>query len=447
MTGSTRPVGRMTCSTMTPPDCRSSVRTGRRADEEDLLDPLLPLHEVQRPVVERGRKAEPVLDQHFLARAIPRVHPTHLRDGLVALVHDDHRVLGKVVEQGRRRLARCAAGQMPRVVLDPVAVADLLHHLQVEHCPLMEPLGFQDLAAALQLGEPLGQLGPDGLDGLHPPGARRHEVRLRIDRSTLVPLDLPARERVEGHELVHLVAEEPDAQPKLLVGREHLDDVPADPERAARELVVVPLVLDLHQLAQDLVPLNPLSALERQDERVVRLRGSQAVDARHAGDDDDIVPLEKGPRRGQPQPVDLVVDDGFLLDVGVRRRHVRFGLVVVVVADEELHGIPRKESTELLIQLRRERLVVHHHQRGPIHAREDLRHREGLAGPGDTEQDLGPVAARKPFDQLRNGRGLVTPKLEVAFELERRGRRNRRILSSSHLVCISVADAAQGVAA
>ncbi len=185
-------------------------------------------------------------------------------------------------------------------------------------------------------------------------------------------------------------------------------------------------VLNLHQLAQDLVPLNPLSALERQDERVVRFRGSQAVDARHAGDDDDIAPLEKGPRRGQPQPVDLVVDDGFLLDVGVRRRHVRFGLVVVVVADEELHGIPRKESTELLIQLRRERLVVHHHQRGPIHAREDLRHREGLAGPGDTEQDLGPVAALKPFDQLRNGRGLVTPKLEVAFELERRGRRNRR---------------------
>ena len=88
-------------------------------------DALLPLLEVQRPVVERRRQPEAVRDQHFLARPVAVVHAADLRHGLVALVDDDQRVVGQVVEQRRRRLARRAAGQVPRVVLDAVAVADL----------------------------------------------------------------------------------------------------------------------------------------------------------------------------------------------------------------------------------------------------------------------------------------------------------------------------------
>jgi hypothetical protein len=43
------------------------------------------------------------------------------------------------------------------------------------------------------------------------------------------------------------------------------------------------------------------------------------------------------------QPVDLVVDRGVLLDVGVARRDVGLGLVVVVVADEVLDGVVGEE--------------------------------------------------------------------------------------------------------
>jgi hypothetical protein len=56
--------------------------------------------------------------------------------------------------------------------------------------------------------------------------------------------------------------------------------------------------------------------------------------------------------------VDLVVDDGVLLDVGVARGDVRLGLVVVVVADEVLDGVVGEELLELAVELRRERLVV-----------------------------------------------------------------------------------------
>ena len=99
----------------------------------------------------------------------------------------------------------------------------------------------------------------------------------------------------------------------------------------------------------------------------VLLRRAQAVDARHRGDDDDVAPGQQRVGRRVPQPLDLVVDRRVLLDVGVRLRDVRLGLVVVVVRDEVLDRVVRQQLAELVGQLRGERLVGRHHQRRPLH--------------------------------------------------------------------------------
>ena len=147
--------------------------------------------------------------------------------------------------------------------------------------------------------------------------------------------------------------------------------------------MIVALVLNLDQLAQDRVAVDALAALERQHQAVVRLGRTEAVDAGHAGDDDDVASLEQRARGGQPHPVDLVVNGRFLLDVRVAGRHVGFRLVIVVIADEVLDRVVGKEAAELLEQLRGEGLVVRHDQRGAVHARNHLRHAVGLAGTGD----------------------------------------------------------------
>ena len=411
------------------------VRTGRGRDVDQLRHARFPLLEVQRPVVERRRQPEPVVDEHFLARSIAGKHPAHLRHGLMAFVDDDQRVARQVVEQRRRRLAGAAAGQMARVVLDAVAVADLANHLEIEHRALVQPLRFEQLPFALELRAPLDQLRLDGLDRLLQPRARRDEVRLRIHRHAIVAAERLAGQRIERHQLVDLVAEEPDAQRRFLVRRIHLDDVAAHAERAAAELVIVALVLDLDELAQDLVAIHPLAALERQQHAVVRLGRAQAVDARHAGDDDDVAALEERARRRQPHAVDLVVDGRFLLDVGVAGRDVGLRLVVVVVADEVFDRVLREEAAELLEELGGQGLVVRHHQRRPVHVRHDLRHGERLARPGDAEQHLVLVAAIQPLDELRHGVDLVAAKLEVGDELKaivERGHRVRRNSRSCH---------------
>ena len=346
------------------------------------------------------------------------IHAADLRHGLVALVDDHERVRRQVIEQRRRRLAGAALREVPRVVLDAVAVADLLDHLEIEHRPLMQPLRFEDLAVALELAAAHFELLLDGDDGFLQPLAAGHEVRLRIHRRAIVALERLAGDRIERGQLVDLVAEQPDAQRQLFVRRIDLDDVAAHPEGAARELVIVALVLDFDELAQDLIAIDALPFLERQHQAVIRLRRTQAVNARHAGDDDDVAALEERPGGRQPHAIDLVVDRRFLLDVGVAGRHVRFGLVVVVVADEILDGVLGKEPPEFLEQLRGEGLVVRHHQRRPVHARNHLRHAVGLARAGDAEQHLVLVAAVQPLDQLGHGLDLVAGELEIRCEGE-----------------------------
>ena len=67
-------------------------------------------------------------------------------------------VVREVVEQRGRRLAGQAAGEMARVVLDAVAVADLADHLEVEHGALLEALRLDQLALLFEFGVPPLQL-------------------------------------------------------------------------------------------------------------------------------------------------------------------------------------------------------------------------------------------------------------------------------------------------
>ena len=112
-----------------------------------------------------------------------------------------------------RRASRRPPVDVTRVVLDSGAEPDLAHHLDVVRRAHPQPLGLQQLALALQLGQPLGELGLDAVDRpLHPLGAG-HVVRGGEDGQLLVfrPGDaVTVRAATEGARL-------------LLLGGEHMD--------------------------------------------------------------------------------------------------------------------------------------------------------------------------------------------------------------------------------
>ena len=173
------------------------------------------------------------------------------------------------------------------------------------------------------------------------------------------------------------------------------------------EVVVVALVLDVDQLAQHAVALDGLALLEKGQHLEVDLGLAQAIDARDRGDDQDVVALEQGLGGRVAQLVDLVVDAGVLLDVGVGGGNVGLGLVVVVVGDEVADRVVREQALELVVELGGERLVGRDHQRRLVHVGDHVGHREGLARAGDAEQHLLAHAVAHVAGQRLDRGGLI----------------------------------------
>ena len=158
---------------------------GRRRHRDGLRPHRVPFLEAQRPVVHAGGQAEAVFGERRLAAEVAAIHAAELRDGDVALVDEHQRVVGHVFEQRRRRLARLAAGEIARIVLDAGAAAGRLHHFEVEDGALLQPLRFQQAAGGVELVEPPAQLVLDAGDRLDQRRARRDVVRVGVDLDEL----------------------------------------------------------------------------------------------------------------------------------------------------------------------------------------------------------------------------------------------------------------------
>ena len=171
-------------------------------------------------------------------------------------------------------------------------------------------------------------------------------------------------------------------------------------------------------MAQDAVAAVAAADLEVEHGGAVVDRRAEAVDARHRGHDDHVAPLEQRPRGVVAQPVDLVVAGRVLLDVRVGPRQIGLGLEVVVVADEVLDRVVREELLELLVELRRQRLVVRHHQRRLLHRLDHLGGGEGLAGAGGPSRTWCRSPASHPSRQLGDRLWLVSGWLEGGDDLQ-----------------------------
>ena len=146
---------------------------------------------------------------------------------------------------------------------------------------------------------------------------------------------------------------------------------------------------------------------------------ADAVDAADGADDDDVAaPAEQGRGGAKSQLVELVVDLKVFFNIGVGGWYVGLGLVVVVVGNEIFDGVVGEKLLELAIELRRQRLVVAHHQCGTVELCDDVGHGEGLAAARDTQQYLGTLAATYAVDQLLYGLGLVARRREIGFKLK-----------------------------
>ena len=106
-----------------------------------------------------------MLNKRNFARTVTFVHAANLRHRHMALVDDAEHVLGKVVDQGKRRLARLTSIQMTRVVLDAVAKAHRLEHFEIIIGTLLQALCLEQLVGRLELRHTLFAFFADRFQG------------------------------------------------------------------------------------------------------------------------------------------------------------------------------------------------------------------------------------------------------------------------------------------
>src|SRR3546814_1202796 len=103
----------------------------------------VPFIEAQGAIVDAAWQAETIFSERNLSPMVTARHSTDLRNGLMALVNKEHRVFGKIFEQGGRRLTWQAASEETRIILDARATARRGDHLQIEIGALFQPLRLQ----------------------------------------------------------------------------------------------------------------------------------------------------------------------------------------------------------------------------------------------------------------------------------------------------------------
>ncbi len=368
----------------------------RRGDVQPLPPIGLKLLKGQRPVVQGRGKAESMLHEGLLARPVPPVHPPQLRDGRVAFVNDHEGVFREVIHEGRRRLAGRSSREVTGIIFYSLAVTHLFHHLNIELRPLIQALSLQEFTRGSQFREPFLQLLPDPVNGPFHIVPRRHIMASGINRRCFKSFYLLPPQRIHERDGLDGIAEKfhPD-DPFLLVGWKDLHHVSPHAKGSAVKIDIIARVLHVHKPPQHVVAPELHSAFQTQDQAAVFLRRPDAVNARYAGHDDDVLPFQKGAGRRVPHLIDSLIDGRVLLDVRIRAGDIGLGLIIIVVTHKILYGVAGEERLEFRVKLGCQGLVVGNDKRRPLDPLDHIRNREGLPGTRDTQKDLLRIS---PFD-------------------------------------------------
>ena len=118
------------------------------------------------------------------------------------------------------------------------------------------------------------------------------------------------------------------------------------------------------------------------------------------------------------QHLDLFVNRGVLLDIRIALRHIRLGLIVVVVRNEIDHGVVGKEFLELACKLSGEGFIGSHDQCRLTQSLDGLSHRKGLARTSHAQQNLIAISVPHALHKRLNGLRLGTRRLIRRYDLK-----------------------------
>ena len=163
-----------------------------------------------------------------------------------------------------------------------------------------------------------------------------------------------AGERVELGNFLNLVAKKADTPCGILImRREDFEIVATHAEITARKAHIIALILKRDQLADQLPLIHAFALFQVENHSRVCFDGTDTVNARNGGHNDDIITFQQRPGRRMAHPINRFVYARFFFDIGVAARDIGFGLIIVVIRYEIFDGIVGEKAFEFAVKLRR----------------------------------------------------------------------------------------------
>ena len=308
---------------------------------------------------------------------------------------------------------------MTRVVLDAVAKAHRLEHLKIIIGALLQTLRLEQLVGRLELRHALLALFADRFQSRLDLRLLGHVVRCRPYGDGLVLTKHLTGDLIDLGNQLDLVAKELKPQRMLGIRRIHVDNIAAHAERAACQVIVIAIILNVDKCMDKVIALERHLLVDVWSQTRIVLRRANAIDTRDRCDNDHIASREQRCGRLMSQHLNLFVNRGVFLDICIALRHIRLGLIVVVVRDEVDHSVVGKELFELARKLSGERFIRSHDQRRLSQGLNSLCHREGLARTSHAQQNLIAVSVPHALHKRLNGLRLGTGRLIGRHDLKR----------------------------
>ena len=259
-------------------------------------------------------------------------HGVDLRQRDVRLVDEGDEVFREIVDQAERALSGLTAVEIAAIVFDSGAVAEFFEHLDIVLDPLLDALGFEHLALALEVHHLLEEVVADLVDGGDGALFGGDEVVCRVDADFRNFLYHCSGAGVDHGDGIDLIAEKLDAYGVVGTAQKHVYGVAFCAERAAGELAFGAYVEGVHELIKKAGQRTLLPAPDGHSLLVEIVGIAYAVEAAYRTDYDHVAPAAQKRRSGgEAQLLDLIVDREVLLNIGVGSGEVGLRLVVVVV--------------------------------------------------------------------------------------------------------------------
>ena len=329
----------------------------------------------------------------------------------MALINEAQEIGWEIINERIGRLTWLTTIKMARIVFNTRTKSHGLNHLKIIGCAHFQTLRFKKLSLFIELGKTILQFILNGLNRALQRRTRSNVMRSRPNGQRFEGIQHFTGDIVDLRDFLDLVAPEFHANRIVRIGRKHIERIATHAERTALQFVIIAVILNVDELSNKLVAiLLDLFIQEHRHTRIIHRR-TNTIDAGNRGNNDYITTGKKLGGCCMTQFLHFLINGGILFDKGIRGRHIRFRLIVIVVTDKIHHRIVWEKFLQLGSQLRRKRFIGSQHKGWLLHSLNGFSHGVGFARTRHAQQGL---ITHTRFDipgKLFNGLGLVACRL------------------------------------